>query len=654
MFRKLVSNLPFQPSLLSDVAFYAHRLRQEQAVRRLGFVLILVGFGIQIFAVAFPPESSLATNAGDIVYGASSKKDVLSAYRKSQDQLGRKDIRAIFDHYGIGEDQIEKATSTTIKDSNKNYINTSRSTTQFANTLVPIEGAVDGGIYEFPLDYWRKDEFPNGYPALTGISTYGFRFWILLKGCGNIVYEKGTKKPTLEIQKQLTSPSTTTEGGTITYDIRFRNTGAVPANGTTITDTLPDNFDYVSYKSSVDVRFKKSGNTLTWRMDAKNNALAPSNRWHQITLTVRATAATNKKLCNSVQLTASNAKKVEATDQTCLTISKSTCPGTGLPVPPGGLQACQVSCPDGSTVPYSQACSIPQLSCSSLDIISTDAWQKKVLQTTVTSQPGAQIKDVSYYVNDAKIATVSSQNASGQYVTEYTFSEPGNYAIRSELNASVGQVQPGQSCNASVQITPPSDDTIVLVTDKKVRNNTQNIADAHNTVANPGDTLTYQVSITNKGGKTAENLALSGEYAEDISDILEYASITELNDGSLNKDSGKITWPAVSIAPGQTITKEFTVKVKDPLPATPVSSSDPLSFDFEMHNTYGRTVVVKLNKPASKVVEQTVNSLPNTGPGTTLLASTVIVIVVAYFYYRNKLLSKELLIIQREFQTGGL
>ena len=272
MFRKLVSNLPFQPALLSDVAFYAHRLKQEHAIRRLGFILILIGFGIQIFAVAFPPESSLATNAGDIIYGASSKKDVLTAYRKNEDQFGRKDIRAIFDHYGIGEAQIEKATSTTVKDSNKNYINTSRSTTQFADTFVPIEGAVDGGIYEFPLEYWRKNEFPNGYPAITGISTYGFRFWILLKGCGNIVYEKGAKKPNLEIQKIRTSPDNVIEGNTITYDIRFRNTGAVPSTNTKIVDDLPDNLRYISYKSTTDVTFKKAGKTLTWRMGNKDSS----------------------------------------------------------------------------------------------------------------------------------------------------------------------------------------------------------------------------------------------------------------------------------------------------------------------------------------------------------------------------------------------
>jgi uncharacterized repeat protein (TIGR01451 family) len=654
MFRKLVSNLPFQPALLSDVAFYAHRLKQEHAIRRLGFILILIGFGIQIFAVAFPPESSLATNAGDIIYGASSKKDVLTAYRKNEDQFGRKDIRAIFDHYGIGEAQIEKATSTTVKDSNKNYINTSRSTTQFADTFVPIEGAVDGGIYEFPLEYWRKNEFPNGYPAITGISTYGFRFWILLKGCGNIVYEKGAKKPNLEIQKIRTSPDNVIEGNTITYDIRFRNTGAVPSTNTKIVDDLPDNLRYISYKSTTDVTFKKAGKTLTWRMGNKDSSLAPSNRWHQITLTVRADSTTTKKQCNSVVIDAANAKKADSADDACVYIVKQTCPGTGLPIPAGGVALCQVDCPDGSKIPYNQACATPQLSCSSLDVTLGDTWQKRQFATTIVSQPGAVVKEVQFYVNNAKVATVTSPNSIGQYVAMHDFGAAGTYAVRSEIMASSGQVQPGQNCSLTEKITPPTDDSVILVTDKSVRNDTQNINDANNTTANPGDSLTYTLFITNKGGKVAENIALSGEYAEDISDILEYATVTSLQDGALNKDTGKITWPAVTIEPGKTIQKTFSVKIKDPLPATPISLSDPLSFDYEMHNKYGRTVVVKLDRPASKVVEQTASALPNTGPGSTLIITTLIVVVVAYFYYRNKLLAKELLIIQREFQTGGL
>ena len=130
MFKKLISNLPFQPALLSEVAFYSHRLKQEQSVRRIGFILILVGFGIQIFSVAFPPQASLATSTGDIIYGATSRQDVLTAYRNDRDQLGRTDIQEIFNAYGIGETQIAKATVTTVKDDGTNYINTARSTTK--------------------------------------------------------------------------------------------------------------------------------------------------------------------------------------------------------------------------------------------------------------------------------------------------------------------------------------------------------------------------------------------------------------------------------------------------------------------------------------------------------------------------------------------
>jgi uncharacterized repeat protein (TIGR01451 family) len=655
MFKKLISNLPFQPALLSDVAFYAHRLKQEQAVRRIGFILILVGFGIQVFAVAFPPQASLATSTGDIVYGATSRQDILTAYKNDRDQLGRTDIQEIFNAYGIGEAQIAKATATTIKDDGTNYINTSRSTTKWADTFVPIQGAIDGGIYEFPLTYWRKAEYPNGYPALTGISTYGFRFWILLKGCGNIVYEKGAKKPQLEITKKLTSGTTVTQGKNSTYTINFRNTGAIASKATKVVDTLPTGLAYLSHKSSIDVSFSKNGQTLTWEVNNKDGALAPSTRWHQITLTVRADIPSTTKKCNVVTIVASNAAKATAKDGTCITVVSQSCPGTGLPIPAGGIDACVIQCPDGSELPYNKTCSTPQLSCSDLEITAGDSWSKRRFETTVTMQSGAAVKEVVFYVNDAKVGSVSPATAD-QKIYSYThdFVKEGEYVVKSEVIANTGQVQVSQNCSKNEQITKPETPEAILVTDKFVRNDTKNIDDANNTTAAAGDVLMYTLTIANKGAGDAVNVPLTGEYAEDVSDILEYADITDIGDGILNKESGKISWPAVTITAGSTITKKFTVTVKNPLPATPISLSDPLSFDYEMHNKYGRTVVVKLPKPVSKTVEQTVTVLPNTGPTSTLLISALFVSVIAYFYYRNKLLAKELRIIQREFQTGGM
>ena len=652
MFKRLITNLPFQPSLLADVVFYTHRVQRETSVRRIGLLLIVVGLILQITVVAFPPRASLATNTSDIIYGASSKKEVLTAYRNNRDQLGREDIRAIFNHYGISEAQLENATATTVKDDDTSYINTSRSTTKFPDTFIPIDGAIDGGIYEFPLSYWRKNEYPNGYPAITGISSYGFRFWVLLKGCGNIVIEKGAKKPTIELQKKLISDSTITKGSIVSYEITYRNTGALAAKNFKLVDTIPSGFAYDSHTSTSDIKTSKTRSSITWKIDNKDSSLGVSTKWHMITLKLKATRPSDTKRCNKVVATANNATRVEATDGQCVTIIESTCPGSGLPIPAEGVAGCLVQCPDGSSKPYNQACAVPQLSCSNLDVSSTDLWNSKVFVTTIAAQNGSSVREVQYFV-DGKLVG-SSSDAGSSYRYNYTFKKEDSYKVRSKVIAATGDVQQSQSCAKTVALQEPDQQAPILVTDKFVKNDTQNIADANNKLAQPGDVLTYSLTITNKGSVAANDVALKGEYAEDVRDILEYASILSLGDGTLNDSTAKITWPAVTIQPGQTITKTFSVKVKDPLPATPVSISNPLSYDFEMHNKYGRLVIVKLPKPASKAIEQTVSQLPNTGPSTTVMIGVFLVVIVAYFYYRNRLIAKELSIIQKEFQTGGM
>lgn len=654
MFKKLISNLPFQPSLLGEVAFYANRLKKETAVRRLGLLLILVGFGLQIFTIAFPPQASLATSTNDIVYGANSKKDILKAFRNNQDQIGRKDIKKIFLHYGIGESQILGAKKTIVKDSNDKYINTSRGTTKWADTFVPIKGAIDGGIYEFPLKYWNKNEYPNGYPAITGVSTYGFKFWILLKGCGNIVFEKGAKKPKLEITKKRTSSYSVSEGDVTTFKVRFRNTGAITAKGTTIVDNLPKGLEYKSYTSNIDLKFSRSGQKLTWKVKGKNNALQSGSKWYKITIKTVATKGTSAKRCNTAFINASNARKASAKEKdNCIKVVEQKCPGTGLPIPPGGIGSCVIRCPDGSELPYNQTCPIPQLTCSDLKVIANGIWSERTFMATVTKQPGATVKDVSFIINGT-VASAVNESTGNTYNYSHTFSKAGEYTIRAKVAAANGQVQESQSCTVVENISEPDITEAIIVTDKKVSNETQKIDDANNTTADAGDLLNYSLFISNEGNATEQNLELTGEYAEDISDILEYSDVVDLGDGVLNKSTGKISWAAVTIEPGQTIAKYFSVKVKDPLPKTPVSISNPLSYDFSMHNEYGRTVVVNLKKPASKQVEEAVTVLPNTGPAATVLMMSALVVIVSYFYYRSRLLSKELAIIQKEFQAGGI
>src|SRR3989344_2513010 len=69
MFKKLVSNLPFNPSLINQISFYARRLHREASIRRLGFVFIAMAMFVQIFAIVAPPKPTLARVGNDLIPG---------------------------------------------------------------------------------------------------------------------------------------------------------------------------------------------------------------------------------------------------------------------------------------------------------------------------------------------------------------------------------------------------------------------------------------------------------------------------------------------------------------------------------------------------------------------------------------------------------
>ena len=84
MFRKIISNLPFSPSFINELGFYAKRLRKEEATRRIGLILTALALVVQSFATFSPPESANAANSGDLVYGGfSNRTEMLSACKNN-------------------------------------------------------------------------------------------------------------------------------------------------------------------------------------------------------------------------------------------------------------------------------------------------------------------------------------------------------------------------------------------------------------------------------------------------------------------------------------------------------------------------------------------------------------------------------------------
>ena len=60
MFKKIVSQIPYSPSVVRSLGVYAKRLRKEEFSRRIGLFLIIIALAIQLFIVFSPSESANA------------------------------------------------------------------------------------------------------------------------------------------------------------------------------------------------------------------------------------------------------------------------------------------------------------------------------------------------------------------------------------------------------------------------------------------------------------------------------------------------------------------------------------------------------------------------------------------------------------------
>ncbi|PID33212.1 hypothetical protein CR969_01950 [Candidatus Saccharibacteria bacterium] len=84
MFKRIVSRLPFSPSLIKELGSYAKNLRKEEALRRTGLILTAIALIIQSLIVLVPPESANAANRSDLVRGGiHSKRQLLAAWDKN-------------------------------------------------------------------------------------------------------------------------------------------------------------------------------------------------------------------------------------------------------------------------------------------------------------------------------------------------------------------------------------------------------------------------------------------------------------------------------------------------------------------------------------------------------------------------------------------
>lgn len=195
MFKKLLSNLPFNPSLLGQVTFYTQRLKRESFVRGTGLITLALALVIQTFAVISPPQQSLAESPNDIVRGGFTSK----AQFVQQCVNNTQGVKTILEYYGVTCTAVsEKATTLTIKSTDHGkeldslgrtpqgatiYRPLTNKTNQTNEYKVPIAGV--GTLYMKNL--WSWDSYSSSsYKVLKLTNKYNDTIYIMYD-CGNIV-----------------------------------------------------------------------------------------------------------------------------------------------------------------------------------------------------------------------------------------------------------------------------------------------------------------------------------------------------------------------------------------------------------------------------------------------------------------------------------
>lgn len=531
-FKRLVTNLPFNPSLIHQVSFYGKRLKQETSIRRLGFAFIALTFFVQLFAVLAPPKPSLASDVNnDLIPGGFSNRDQATLHCLDRNS----DYSKILLNYGITCDNVATASTRSL---NAN---------EYGGQLLSMGRLPYGKAGEYPVSigggtyYWRNlNSWGNAnYTALEVTNVFGVKFFILFN-CGNLVSIGKMPEP-----KPNTPPPAVK---TVNCNGLFISVtpGAVVKKGTTIAvrglysgqnlganDSLTINYDYIN-------------------ADTGQPVVSP-------------TSVPGIKFVNGI-----------AEDKTNRLFTLNT---------PGHY------------------------------IFRTAAlWNGNIVAGSLTG-------NCTHRVNVEKPPVDVCPDIPGTQTDE-------------------AQCKP---CDKAEN----NDATVCVVLSKTAKNETQKIDNADGTVAHAGDVITYTLSAQNTGKVTVKKFSI----AENISDILDYAEVIDYH-GGVKDNQNVVRWPSGDIKAGQTMSKQLTVRVKNPIPQTPVSASNPGKFDLTMTNVYGNTVNIRLPGSTVKTTEQLSTSLPNTGPGTNLVIAFVVVTVAGYFFARSRLMAQELRIVQHEYTSG--
>jgi hypothetical protein len=334
MINKLISNIPFNPSLVEELSSYSKRLRKERSIRKIGFVMIILSLLVQVMAANIPAEKSLAASDNDIIRGGvTTKKDILNAWDNPATH-----VADIYGKFGLSRKDIAdipgNKPNARIRSDSSNFWSAGRSpltgysniTQQYKDKEIAIS-TPGPTVFLRPLRAWDGGGGSSVYEAFRGRnSTTGETFWILAD-CGNYTQNGPGRLPPPKLQVNKTivdSNGSVKPGGLIKFRIEYRNRQQDSlAEDVKIIDNLQrEKFDIVSPGNlSIGPNNKMVESVGNLRYTDNSYIL-------DITVKAKSNLRNGTRICNSVRLTSSNAEMVSAggAPATCVRINRTSQP----------------------------------------------------------------------------------------------------------------------------------------------------------------------------------------------------------------------------------------------------------------------------------------------------------------------------------------
>lgn len=616
MFRQIVSNLPFSPTLVGQLGFYAKRLKKEEVTRRAGLIMTALALVVQSLTVFTPPEAANAATPGQV-------GDAPRCTVEAVDPRGQ-----------------------AFKVSN-NVATVEFDVTGSKNCKVRVSGnafyapSIDGRPYDKQILYgerntrvidtlgrktMRVDLPPRSTPA---------------KGC---YYQVDLTYGTYNVQPLIAYGHGEIPGCLPTPP-------PPPPAGSVVCNSLT-----IEQINATDYRFiGKAG--------VANGGLVQGYSFKMYN-SVGALAYSRDITTTALQATTGYSKPGAGTYTVKLVIN-------GF----GGTTATGPQCEKQFTVAGTPE---PAASCTNVTAAITNRNQA-YFTGNAQAVNGATISGYTFIVKNSLGIEVKRTHVPTSEPTAVTsaveISNPGEYTVQLVVQTSLGE-RTGDNCATKFTIAPPSvcqfnpklppgdpdcqpcpGDESIWIKDEKCKadiilsktttNLTQGNVDGTKVTAKAGDRISYTLTVENKG--TAPTKTTVSEL---LGDVLEYAKVTHNGGGTYDEATQSLSWPEETIEPGKKVTHSIVVQVLETIPTT---NTNGTSYDCRIDNKFGNSVSVTVECPAPKmIVEQTVEQLPSTGPTENLLFAGVVGSVVTFFYARSRQLGREVKLVRKEFNMGTI